>query len=181
MKYLIFIIGLFILGNVSAQELSKKEKRKLEKEQEEKEWQKKYLSTVSFVEGRRFVLEAEYLQGKYGSRVPVNSSINFVYIDSSEIVIQIGNGVSYGYNGVGGFTIEGSVTKWELKKYDKKKSLYLDVNVMSSAGLYSVSMDIRAGMQTNAVITSITSGRLEYIGKIVPIDKAKIYKARPTY
>lgn len=170
-----------MISNIGAQEVDKKEKRRLEKEKREQELKKKYEATVKFVENKQFVLEANYLQDKYGNRVSVNSTINFIYVDSDEAILQIGNNAGSGYNGVGGFTIEGKISRWEMKNNDKNKSIRVNMDIMGSTGIYQVALSITPDRQTSAVLTSISSGRLEYSGNLVAIDKSRIYKARTTY
>ncbi|HEX2935632.1 MAG TPA: DUF4251 domain-containing protein [Bacteroidales bacterium] len=181
MRYILLILGLVMVTSIDAQEVDKKEKRRLEKEKREQELKKKYEATVQFVENKQFVLEANYLQDRYGNRVSVNSTINFIYVDSDEAILQIGSNSGAGYNGVGGFTIEGKINRWEMKRNDKNKNIRVNMDIMGSAGIYQVTLSISPDRQTSAVLTSITSGRLEYSGNLVALDKSRVYKAKTTY
>ena len=77
--------GLFaqVLEETQQAPLTKREKREAERELQ-------YELTEYMLENRSFVLEADFLQGRFGSRVYVNSTINFIAVDSTEATIQIG-------------------------------------------------------------------------------------------
>ena len=86
---------LFAQGNDENAVLTKKEKRNADLE-------KVFQQTKTMLENKDFVLQADYLQDRYGNRVLVNSTINFVAVDSTEATIQIGSNFRIGPNGVGG-------------------------------------------------------------------------------
>lgn len=152
-----------------------KEKRKAERKEEE-EKQKKIVEYL--LDNKRFVLEANYLAGTTGARIPVNSNINFIRVDSAQVVIQLANGWGMGYNGLGGITVDGNITKYDLKKKENKRGLSytLTLHVMSSLGLYDVIFWITQSGYTDATISGNTAGRLTYSGKIMPIEKSRTYK-----
>ncbi len=181
MRYIFFILSLFMLTNIGAQDVDKKEKRKQEKERREKEIVKNYNATVAFVEGKKFVLEANFLQDKYGNRISVSKAINFIYVNSDDAILQIGNTSGAGYNGVGGVTIEGKINKWKFNKDDKRHTIYLELGIMGSTGIYDVVLNIDPNRQTSAVLTSLSSGSIEYFGDLVSLEKSRVYKARTTY
>lgn len=181
MKYIFLILSLFMLTNLGAQDVDKKEKRKQEKERRENETIKDYNATVDFVEGKKFVLEANFLQDKYGNRVSVIKTINFIYVNSDDAVLQIGSASGPGYNGVGGVTVEGKINKWKLKKNDKRHTIYLELGIMGSTGIYDVILNISPNRKTSAVLTSLNRGRLEYIGDLVSLEESSVYKAVTNY
>lgn len=166
---------------------SKKEQKQIQKEErlaaKEAENDLLRFQTESMLQMRRFVLEADYLSDKSGKRVAVNSTINFIKIDSLKLVMQLGSNYGVGYNGVGGITIDGRVTKYDLKIIEGKKgkSYNLIIMVMSSTGNYDIMLMINDVGSTDATIRSNTSGQLRYYGKLVPIELSKVYKGSPTY
>ena len=97
-----------------------KEKKK---EAKEKEAEATAALVDSLVYNRRFIIRADYLSNNRGSRIPVQQNINFIMVDSAEAVIQVGNNVGLGYNGVGGITTEGRITTYALT-VSKKQTLY---------------------------------------------------------
>jgi hypothetical protein len=152
-----------------------KEKRKAERKQEEED-QKKL--TNYLLENKRFVLEANYLSGTNGSKVPVNSTINFIIVDSANAVIQLGNGTGMGYNGLGGITVDGRISKYDLSKNEGKRgtSYSLTLYIMSSLGQYDIHFWISQSGNADATISGNSYGRLTYSGNIIPISKSKNFK-----
>ncbi len=135
--------------------------------------------TQNLIDRQRFVLEADYLQGHQGQRISVNSGLNFVWIDSTKAILQVGNTTSLGYNGVGGITVEGSISRYELATKENKgmTSYHIQFSVNGTLGYYSVYLWIRENGQAEARITGIQAGSLTYIGEIVPLEKSKVFKA----
>lgn len=178
MKRLVLIFALiistsFLFGQVNDENsaLTKKDKRKAELE-------KNYELTRQMLENKDFVLETNFLQDRYGFRVPVVSMINFVAVDSTQAVIQIGSNSRIGPNGVGGVTAKGNITKWELTENPKNKTFTLRMNVMTSIGIYDLFFDISASGQSSALLTGLSSGRLTFDGNLVPHAKSSIYVGR---
>jgi len=179
------IIGIFISVVVLSQEfeaVTKKELRYLNREEKkarrhfEKELAIK--QTYKLLKQRRFVMEADYLSTNYGRRIPVDSKINFIIIDSTNAVLQIGNATGMGYNGAGGVTVEGDITNYRLTERETKKgkSYYLLVFIPTSLGIYDVSFNITDDGRCDATVTGTSPGRLIYSGHLVPIEQSSIYK-----
>jgi len=138
--------------------------------------------TSLMVSQQRFVLEADFLSNKTGSRVPVQAMINFIMIDSTAGTVQFGSAMSAGYNGVGGATLEGKVSNYKYVMVGKKKDSYsLSMNFMSSLGSYDITMMVNPEGYTDATIRGNWSGALNYHGKLVPLQLSRIYKGSPIY
>lgn len=155
------------------------EKKKAEKEKAE--WMEKI--TRQMVESRKFVLEADYLAGTYGDMIPVSPDINFIAIDSNRATIQLGIINAPGYNGVGGITVEGKVTKYEYQKIEKKKFTAYNVTVIvfSNAGTYDIQFFIGDDGRGDATIRGTRSGKLDYKGIFYPPDISRVYMGTPEY
>jgi hypothetical protein len=152
-----------------------KEKRKAERlEQEEND--KKMVEYM--MDNKKFVLEANYLSGNSGSRIPVNSTLNFIVIDSARAIIQLANNWSSGYNGLGGITVDGRITKYELNKKETKRgiSYSLMVYIMTNLGMYDIQFWISQSGNADATISGNTYGRLSYSGRLVPIPVSRTFK-----
>ena len=174
MKRLVVFFALIISANiVFAQNdenaaLTKKEKRNAELE-------KDYQLTKSMLENKDFVLEADYLQDRYGNRVLVNSTINFVSVDSTEAIIQIGSNLRLGPNWVGGVTAKGRIDKWELTNDQKHKAFTLRMNVMTTIGIYDLFINISASGRGSATLSGMTAGRLTFDGHLVPWEESSVF------
>ncbi len=159
---------LFAQGNDENAVLTKKEKRNAELE-------KDFQLTKSMLENRNFVLETDYLQDRRGIRIPVNSTINFVSVDSTDAIIQIGSNFRIGPNGVGGVTAKGNINKWELTEDQKHKAFTLRMNVMTTIGIYDLFINIAASGRGTATLTGMRSGSLMFDGDLVPWEKSSVY------
>lgn len=174
-KLVVILLILMVSPGVWAQQesessaLSKKEKRQLELE-------KQFQQTQALLDSRDFVLEADFLQDRYGNRVFVSSIINFIAIDSTEAVIQIGSNHSFGPNGLGGVTAKGKITNWELKTNEKNKSFRLTVNVMTNIGLYDVNFSISASGRATALLTGLRRGNLSFEGNLIPLQESYVFE-----
>jgi hypothetical protein len=193
MKRAIFLI-LLVFGTIvisygqndRASRADIKEQRRYErqKRQEENaaEREKRIVMTRNMVGIQRFVLEADYLSDKYGNNVPVSPTINFIMVDSLEGVIQFGSAYSIGYNGVGGETLEGRITKYEYTMMGRKKDSYsIRMIFMSPLGTYDVTLAVTPDGYADATIRGNWSGQLNYHGKLVPLGLSKVYKGHARY
>ncbi len=181
------IAFIFLLGAYSqeeVQQLSQKEIKKLQKEQKKaaKEAEMERMAEVTdfMVQQQQFVLEADYLSNQYGVRVPVSPLINFVLIDSLTGTVQFGSAESIGYNGVGGATVDGQITKYEYSMIGKKKDSYsIQLIFMASIGTYNITLMVNSQGYADASIRGNWSGQLNYHGKLVPLTLSRVYKGTP--
>ncbi len=190
MRRLVIVLVVAVLSvNSFAQEETnlKKEQKQVAREQKKAEQarirEEMVTLTKQMLESHKFVLEANYVGDGRGNRVPVNSTLNFVAVDSSKGVLQIGSQSGYGWNGVGGVTVEGNITKYELKEIKGKKgnSYSLMTVVMGSLGIYDVYFNISETGLTDATVSSTTRGQLKYTGNLVPLGLSDVFKGTTTY
>ena len=118
----------------------------------------------SLLNSKGFVLEADYLQNGYGSRVPVISTLNFVKVERSNGILQTGSNNSMGYNGVGGVTAEGSVGAWKIDKEIKRLSYNLRFNLVTNIGNFDIFMTVNSDNHAIATITGLGPGEA-YMGR----------------
>ncbi len=183
----LLVVFVFVLGAFSqeeTQQLSKKEIKKLQKEQKmaEKAAEAERMAEVTsfMVNQQQFVLEADYLSDKYGQRVPVTPTINFVLVDSLVGTVQFGDAMAIGYNGVGGVTVDGRITKYEYSVIGKKEDSYsIRLILMSSIGTYDITLMVNSQGTADAQVRGNWSGQLNYHGKLVPLTLSRVYKGTP--
>ena len=185
-----FIIAfVFVLGAFSqeeTQQLSQKEIKKIQKEQKKAaraaEEERMAEVTRYMVHQQQFALEADYLSDKYGQRVSVTPTINFIMIDSLVGTVQFGDAMAIGYNGVGGVTVDGKVTKYEYSVIGKKEDSYsIRLILMSSIGTYDITLMVSSQGLADAQIRGNWSGQLNYHGKLVPLTLSRVYKGTPIF
>ncbi len=186
-KFFILIIAI-LLGNISyvssqygrASKTDIKEQRAYEKQKQkearEKEREKNIEMTSQMVSLQRFVLEADYLSNKYGIRIPVSRNINFIMVDSLNATLQTGSAYSMGFNGVGGETVTGRVTKYDYGMTGRNKDTYsIIMVVLSSVGVYDITLLINPEGYADASLRGNWSGQLNYHGRLVPLGLSKVY------
>ena len=163
------------------QEQSKKEQRKLEKElkneQKAEEAAQKAKIVEVMVHFQRFVLEANTLRDKRGNSIQVSSNLNFIASDSISGVIQVGSNTYIGSNGVGGITVEGSMSDYKYSFNEKNGAYNITYYLQTPVGSYDVRMTAYSDGRANADVSSTTWGdKLRYSGFLVPPAMSRVYK-----
>ena len=181
MKRIAFMMTMFLLmlaGSAAAQEqeLTKAEKKALQERIDSLQ----YAEAVQALNDRAFTLEADQVLFKYGQMAYVNSNTNFVSVKDNHAVVQVAFNIPIsGPNGLGGVTVEGTFTEYDLKK-DKKGNVSLSINVLGTG--ISARVDItlyKAGNKATVYITpNFNSNRMTLNGVIVPLQKSSVFKGR---
>ncbi len=175
-KLALLMILASLTSSVFSQEVNenaprKKAERKAREEQKIKE-------TKDLLQNRNFVLESEYLQRRNSIRYPVSSNINFIKVDSTEAVIQIGSNSGFGPNGLGGITAKGHITKWDLKENAKGHGYYLTMSVLTAIGIYDVHMSVGPMGNTVARLNGLQRGELIFDGDLVTLENSSVFEGR---
>lgn len=152
--------------------LSRQERKEVEKAQ--LAWNFHILD--SLLNAKRFVLEADYLQDRYGMRIPVAQNLNFIKVNDPDGVLQTGNNFSMGPNGVGGVTAEGPLGSWKIFKDFKRMSYVVRFSISSNIGHYDVVLDVNAANYAQATITGLGPGKLTWVGHLVTVDNSRVFK-----
>lgn len=163
------------------QELSKKEQKKLQKElkkeQKAAEAAQKSELVTAMVEYQRFVLEANTLRDKRGNSVTVASNINFISADSLSGVIQVGSNMYVGRNGVGGITVDGTISDYKFTRQERSGSYNITYILRTPVGSYDVQITAFPDSRADATVRSTTWGdQLRYSGYLVPLGLSRVYK-----
>ena len=85
LENLFLIIGLFLVSFNS----NSQDNRMSRQEQKEARRDKQYFNFQvldTILKNKSFVLEADFLENEYGNRRPVLSDLNFIKVDSSNVV-----------------------------------------------------------------------------------------------
>ena len=159
---LLTVFLLMLAGSAAAQEereLTKAEKKALQERIDSLQ----HAEAVEAIESKAFTLEADRVVFKYGQTAYVTSNTNFIS----------------GLNGLGGVTVEGSFSKYDLHK-DKKGNVTLSINVMGTGISARVDITLYAGSNeaTVNILPNFSSNRLTLNGVIVPLHKSQVFKGR---
>ena len=181
----IYLAGLLLLSGlltVSVNGISQDTKpdKKSRKEAKRAESEVNFRILDSLLYTGRYVLEANYLQNKYGSRVFVTSTLNFIRVELPDGVLQTGSDTRQGYNGVGGVTAEGHISEYRISR--DLKNLYCTVtfNLLTNLGTFNIVMTVSSSNNATATISGTTSGRLTWDGHLVTLDKSRVFKGMET-
>jgi hypothetical protein len=133
----------------------------------------------TMVNTKRFVLEADYLSNQYGNRVVVNSTLNFIIVDSVQGTIQTASlSGTGGPNMMGGMTADGQITQYELSKLPKNRGYNIRMMIMTSVGIYDIFFTISPDGSATATMGGNWGGKLNFHGNLVPFGVSRIYKGR---
>ncbi len=184
MKKLMTLLFVALLSlPVMAQKMTKEERKAAKaakKEAQAKAEAERAVVLKQSIDSRQFVIEALFLADKHGQRIVVDPILNFIGIDHDKSAFQFGNGSDIGYNGVGGVTVEGNVTNYEVSV--NKKGIYsINFRISAPTGSVFVSMTVSPTGQADAVISGNTSTKLKYSGNLVPLNESRVYKGSTTY
>lgn len=176
---LFFILGFFFISlNSYSQErkLTRQEMKEVRKAQLEAN----FWILDSLLNSKSFVLVADYLQNRYGDRVIVTPTLNFIKINKESGILQTGSNWSMGYNGVGGVTAEGSIGKWTVYKDQKRLSYNLQFSLLTNIGYYAVSMNVSADGSARATISGLGRDKLTWEGHLETIGNSRVFKGHNT-
>lgn len=182
MKKIVLMMTMFLLiltGSAAAQgrELTKAEKKALQERIDSLQ----YVEAERAMNNRAFTLEANQVMFKYGQTAYVASNTNFVSVKGNHAVVQTAFNIPVsGLNGLGGVTVEGSFSNYDLKK-DKKGNVTLSLDVMG-VGI-SARVDITLYQGSNQAIVNIipnfNSNNMTLKGIILPVEKSSVFKGSP--
>jgi hypothetical protein len=176
---LILAFGFFWISITSfSQEI--KMSRQEKKEARKAEQEANYEALNRILNTRNFVLEADYLENRFGDRISVTSTINFISVDSTKGVLQTGSNTRTDYNGVGGVTAEGTLSSWKVERDYKNLSYSVRFSLLTNLGIYDISMTVGSDFRASAVITGLTSGKIIYKGRLKSGFDSKVFKGHST-
>ncbi len=182
-KILILLLIAMVSFPVLAQKMTREERKaakEAKKEAQAKADAERAVVLKQSIDDKQFVLEALFLADKRGQRIVVDPILNFIGINGDKSAFQFGNGTDVGYNGVGGVTVEGNVSNYEVSV--SKKGVYsIDFRISASVGSIFVSMTVTPIGQADATISGNTSSKLKYSGNLLPFSESRIYKGSSTY
>lgn len=177
MKKIIFILFIAIIGlHVQGQETkTKKEIRAEKKAQQLKVHEATRVIQEKWASDKTFVLEALQVFGKKGDSFHLSPNINFVYVNGDQAIIQLSFDGLIGWNGVGGITIKGRITKYEVDKENPNKPIYIKMSIQGATGFQEITLWISSSGSGEAQITDIKGNRIRFTGDIVSLENSKVF------
>lgn len=188
---LMMLLLLLVAGQTHAQskrQLAKEKreaiekKRKLKREQEEKAQEVQdslnFVAALEAMNQREFTLEANQLMFPNGQPAYVNSNTNFISVHGNSAVVQIASNSGFsGPNGLGGVTVNGNITGYELQR-DDEGNIQLNLDVMGAGISATVFISLPYGTnQASANINpNFNSNTLTMNGNIVPNSQSNVFQ-----
>lgn len=171
--------------SVKSGSLSITQEEKLAREAQRKAMQQKIDSmqcceALAAVSDTAFTLEADNVVFKYGERAYVTPSTNFVSVADGRAVIQTSFNIPVaGPNGMGGITVDGSVSKYEVSR-DKQGNTTVSFFVMGTVANCQVNILLYAGSNKASIdlFPTFSSDRLTLEGVILPNSKSFVVQGR---
>ena len=125
-----------------------------------------------------FVLEADNVQFRNGNTVFVNSSTNFISVKGNRAVVQISpSNYSPGPNGVGGVTVDGSISGQQIIR-GKDGRITFSMNVMGIGINAQVEIYMFPGSNkaSATVYPNFNANTVWLSGKIVPYESSNVFE-----
>ncbi len=125
---------------------------------------------------RDFVLEAGSVQFRNGAIAYVNSNTNFISVKGNKAMVQVSpDAFSSGSNGMGGVTVEGTVTGVNIRTgKDGSVNYSMNVNGIGINAQVEITMMPGINSATAAVYPSFNSNNVWLHGNIVPYENSSV-------
>lgn len=136
------------------------------------------VQAVAAVKNRDFVLEADQVTFKNGNTVFVNSSTTFISVKGNRAVVQISpSNFAAGPNGVGGVTVDGSISGMQIM-VDKKGRTTLSFNVMGIGINAQIEVYMTPGTNraSATIYPNFNSNTVWIEGDIVPYENSDVFE-----
>ena len=136
------------------------------------------VQAAAAVQNRDFVLEADQVTFKNGNTVFVNSSTTFISVKGNRAVVQISpSNFAAGPNGVGGVTVDGSISGMQVM-VDKKGRTTLSFNVMGIGINAQIEVYMTPGTNraSATIYPNFNSNTVWIEGEIVPYENSDVFE-----
>lgn len=171
----------FYLNSSLAQEqkkLSRKEKKELKKQQQREQKQ----ALMDLIYSKKWVIEAHTVFDRYNQSYQLNPSINFVGVKDDEGALQLGFDGLIGWNGVGGVTVDGQVTKYEIKEGKENSSPTVNLRFQGrGVGAAMINVSIDTSGQATARVNGDFGDRITFSGIIRSLEESSVYKGQSLF
>ncbi|WP_294585895.1 DUF4251 domain-containing protein [uncultured Bacteroides sp.] len=191
MKKFIALAALVMLGittnTVFAQESSRAErkaardaKRAKMKAEEQVANTISYDDAVAALQAKQFVMEANQVMFRNGQTAFVNSNTNFVLVNEGRGTVQVAfNTVYPGPNGIGGVTVDGTVSDIQTTT-DKRGNVNCNFSIQGIGISAQIFLTLTDG-GNNATVTispNFNGNTMTLSGNLVPLEQSNIFKGR---
>lgn len=166
--------------NAQETQLSKKELKAQRKAKEAAEAQFRYETAMNAIKEGKFVLEADKITFKRGQFVYVTSFTNFIMVNGDKATVQLAfNTMRSGPNGIGGITVDGTISDPKIKT-TKRGDLIYTFSIQGIGISAQINLTLNEGDNTAEadVNPNFNSNRTTMSGNIVPLEESNVFKGR---
>lgn len=179
------VVCIIILLNCITSSIAQEEKKLSKKEK--KEWKLQQLEVqrqaiLDLLESRTWVIEAHTVYDRYNQSYQLNPSINFVGVKDDEGALQLGFNGLIGWNGVGGVTIDGQVTQYEVKDGQKDNTPTVVLRFQGrGVGFATINVSVNTSGQATARVSGDFGERISFSGIIKSLEESLVYKGQSLF
>ncbi len=171
--FLICCVSLCCSVHAQEKKLSRKEKKALRLEDAKKS--KTLLMQVA--ESEQWVIEANTLYNKVGESFQLNTNINFFAVEDQNGTFQLSFENLIGWNGLGGITLDGKVTKYSVKEGNEKQPITIKYRANGAVlGNVDVLITINSSGMAQATLNGNWGERITIHGRFVALSQSSVYK-----
>jgi hypothetical protein len=173
-----FLVNTNYIFAQEEKKLSKKERKELKKQQQIEKKQ----AIMALLDSKSWVIEAHTVFDRYNQSYQLNPSINFVGIKDDEGALQLGFNGLIGWNGVGGITVDGSVTKYEIKEGKADTGPTVNLRFQGRGiGSATINLTINTSGQATARVSGDFGDRITFSGMIKSLEESNVYKGQSLF
>lgn len=173
--YVIIMLAVFALASANGQ--TRKEKKAVRQAEQDSIQQLDYAIALLAIQDTMLILEATEAYDRRGNMVMVDGGLNFVKFEKEEGVVQLALPFLMGPNGVGGITLAGKLTNYEVTE-DKKGRI--SIKAFTHGGSLTADIHITMNLNSNEAEATVSSATLPYrvrfTGKINHINNSNHYE-----
>ena len=157
-----------------------KKEREVRKALEAQQDSVAYFKAVEALKTGSFVLEANNVTFPNGITRYVSSNTNYVQVDNGEGIVQTAfTNFAYnpGPNGLGGVTVEGSISGLKMKE-DKDGNYYYSYTIQGVAISATVFITLTGGNNQASVSISpnFNNNNMTMTGRLLPLDESDVFQ-----
>lgn len=163
-------------GTASAQDSADQKKSRKEIRAERLRESRERLAQLT--KDSTLILEANILRNRYQNSFPVTGD-NFILINGERVVLQTASSWGPGFNGLGGITLQGRITRYEYDIDEKGPISILADVTLGGAGFATLRIHISADGSATATYYDNWGGRVTFAGIAGDPGDSRVFEGMP--
>lgn len=181
LNIVLLAVALMCTASITMAQTSEKELKKIERAKKKKAREQQYSQNkeefLELLNNKNFTIKATTLQSRNSFTYNVTPITNFIKVEGDEVTVQTAGGMHPGYNGLGGLTINGRITKYEVAEESDSHSINATIMFNSAVlGHSTMYLSIQPTGNTTARISDNWGGRITYRGTFEDLNESRVYE-----